>query len=140
MYAGDWVSLGEVQYRKFEVYKLDWDGAREQSELDSHHVAAARFGGPIAMIRDETKLAIRLRATPYISQVAAGGAIGARLRIFSSAGRKLADVPWDDKAAGSSGRLVGIGWTDRELLVTVREQGTVAVFEVLGARVCELNL
>ena len=55
MLADDWTSLGEVQYRKIPLYNLDW-GGDENRQLDRNVVAVAKYGGAVAMMRDETKL------------------------------------------------------------------------------------
>lgn len=55
MLADDWTSLGEVQYRKIPLYDLDW-GGDEDRQLDRNVVAVAKYGGAVAMMRDETKL------------------------------------------------------------------------------------
>lgn len=55
MFADDWASLGDVQYRKIHLYDLDWAG-HEERQLDRNLVAVSKFGGAVAMVRDETKL------------------------------------------------------------------------------------
>lgn len=55
MLADDWTSLGDVQYRKIHLYDLDWAGD-EDRQLDRNVVAVAKYGGAVAMMRDETKL------------------------------------------------------------------------------------
>lgn len=55
MLADDWTSLGEVQYRKVRLYELGW-ADDEDHRLDRNVVAVAKYGGAVAMVRDETKL------------------------------------------------------------------------------------
>lgn len=55
MLADDWTSLRDVQYRKIHLYDLDWT-KDENHRLDHNVVAVAKYGGAIAMVRDETKL------------------------------------------------------------------------------------
>lgn len=55
MLADDWTSLRDVQYRKVHLYDLDWAG-KEDRQLDRCLVAVAKYGGAVAMVRDETKL------------------------------------------------------------------------------------
>ena len=55
MLADDWTSLGDVHYRKIPLYDLDWAG-NEDRQLDRNVVAVAKYGGAVAMMRDETKL------------------------------------------------------------------------------------
>lgn len=55
MLADDWTSLRDVQYRKIHLYDLDW-AQDEDRQLDRCLVAVAKYGGAVAMVRDETKL------------------------------------------------------------------------------------
>lgn len=55
MLADDWTSLRDVQYRKIHLYDLDWS-QDEDRQLDRCLVAVAKYGGAVAMVRDETKL------------------------------------------------------------------------------------
>lgn len=55
MLADDWINLGDVQYRKIHLYDLDWT-EDEDRRLDRNQVAVAKYGGAVAMVRDETKL------------------------------------------------------------------------------------
>lgn len=55
MLAADWTSLGDDQYRKIRLYDLDWDRT-ENHHLDRNVVTVAKYGGAVAMVRDETKL------------------------------------------------------------------------------------
>lgn len=55
MLADNWTSLGRVQYRKFRLYELNW-GEDEDHRLDRNVVAIAKYGGAVAMVRDESKL------------------------------------------------------------------------------------
>lgn len=51
MYSEDWQALGDVQFRKWECYQLDWD-----INVDDHQVVGAPYGGPLAVLRDERKM------------------------------------------------------------------------------------
>lgn len=55
MLADDWTSLGEVQYRRLHLYELDWAGD-DDHRLDRNIIAVAKYGGAVAMVRDEGKL------------------------------------------------------------------------------------
>lgn len=55
MLADGWTSLGDVQYRKIHLYALDW-ADDENRRLDRNLVSVAKYGGAVAMVRDETKL------------------------------------------------------------------------------------
>ncbi|NXC09021.1 VPS16 protein, partial [Orthonyx spaldingii] len=104
----NWNPLGEETfYRKLELYSMEW-GLRE--DLRDCVVAAAPYGGPIALLRHS-----RREKTS-----------GARplLEIYSASGLLLASVPW------KSGRLVHLGWTAGEDLLCIQEDGTVLVYNL----------
>ncbi|OWK56755.1 Vacuolar protein sorting-associated protein 16 [Lonchura striata] len=86
---------------------MEW-GLRE--DLRDCVVAAAPYGGPIALLRNS-----RRDKTP-----------GARplLEIYSASGLLLASVPW------KSGSLVHLGWTAGEDLLCIQEDGTVLVYNI----------
>ena len=80
--------------------------------IDDFLVVAAPYGGPIAFARDPTKVtAFRLDGPGASDQVT----------IYSAAGRLLGHANCE------SSRLVGIGWTSNEHLVTVHESGGVGM-------------
>ena len=64
----DWQSLGDVQYRKWEVYAMLWDNV----DLEALLVACAPFGGPIATV--------------------GLGATGTSLLIYTASGTLLSEV------------------------------------------------
>ena len=111
--AAEWEVLNNRYYRKQEVYPMCWNGV----DLSRHKVACARFGGPIAMVRDESKM-VQLKAE----------SARAKLLLFSSSGKLLASVPWDRPG----GRLIALGWTDEEVLLAVVHDGTVFQYNIHG--------
>jgi Vps16, N-terminal region len=126
--GSDWQALGGVQYRRLEIYpQLDWGGSSEDCRLDQHVVAAAPCGGPVAMVRGDAAL-VKL----------VGAAHAPPLRIFTSSGKLLAEVPWEGPSAG--GRLIAMGWTSGELLVTVRDQGLLQLRDLRGTLLHSLML
>ena len=58
--AGEWELMGDVNYRKTEVYELDWAGELdirpELGGLYALKIAAAANGGPLAIVRDPRSL------------------------------------------------------------------------------------
>ena len=78
-------------------------------------VAGARFGGPVAVIRDEGKL-VRLGAE----------AAHPVLKIFSASGRLLSAIKWTES------RIVSMAWSDSEQLVVVLRSGSVCVYSMHG--------
>ena len=77
--SAEWVELGSVFYRSTEAYELPWGVA-----LSSFRVAAAKYGGPVALIRDESQL-VQL----------AGGESRPLVLLFTAAGRPLGKFLWD---------------------------------------------
>ena len=58
--AGEWELMGDVNYRKTEVYELDWAGELdirpEMGGLYALKIAAAPNAGPLAVVRDPRAL------------------------------------------------------------------------------------
>jgi len=109
--TAEWNQLQDKYYRKQEVYTMLW----KNMDLSKYKIAAAPFGGPIAMIRDENKiLMVQKQSTkPMIT-------------IYTAAGRQMSTIQWD------KGRIVGMGWTDTEQLVCVMDDGTVRIYTIHG--------
>ncbi len=114
----DWQQLGDVPFRKWTCYpSLPWGLA-----LDDHLVVGAANGGPLAVLRDDKRA------------VATTERLGGFLRIYSSAGVLLGQVPWE-----LGRKVVEFGWTDAEELVVVLETGVVHWYTLLGHKVEESN-
>ncbi|PKA47623.1 hypothetical protein AXF42_Ash014819 [Apostasia shenzhenica] len=114
--AAEWQLLYNRYYRKPEIYSMQWG----RMDLTRHRVACAPFGGPIAVIRDDSKI-VQLYAE----------SARRKLHIFNSAGVLLASTVWDRPG----GRLVGMAWTDDHVLVCVVQDGTVYRYDV-HAEIC----
>lgn len=109
----DWTQLGsDIFYRKHELYSLEWGGG---INLGDFMVAAAPYGGPIALTRDETK---------YTKIAHSGGK--PIVFVFSSSGRKIASFKW------MGGYLLAFGWSRSEDLVCVQEDGAVLLYDMFG--------
>nr|CAD1823793.1 unnamed protein product [Ananas comosus var. bracteatus] len=111
--AAEWEQLHDRFYRKPELYGLQWGGAR--MDLARHRVACAPFGGPVAAIRDDSK----------IVQLFAESA-RRKLLIFSSSGHPLASAAWDRPG----GRLVGMAWSDDLLLHCLVQDGSLYCYNI----------
>ncbi|XP_072019724.1 vacuolar protein sorting-associated protein 16 homolog [Amphiura filiformis] len=111
--TGDWNPLGEVFYRKVELYAMDrsW---HEIADLKKFKVYAAPYGGPLALIRDDSKLVqIRGSSRPIIY-------------IYSSAGKAISQIKWD------SGTIVHLAWSSTEDLLCIQQDGNVLVYDIFG--------
>lgn len=96
--AAEWDLLSDRFYRRITIYSpLPWSSPATTTasssgggssgvgrlDLSTHIVAAAPFGGPIAAVRDDSKI-VQLHSEPSRR----------RLLLFSSSGHPLASSPW----------------------------------------------
>ncbi|GLT74040.1 hypothetical protein SLA2020_458610 [Shorea laevis] len=109
--AAEWQLLYNRYYRKPELYPMKW----KHVDLSRNKLACAPFGGPIAVIRDDSKI-VQLYAESALR----------KLRIFSSSGVLISETVW--KHPG--GRLVGLSWTDDQTLVCIVQDGTVFRYNI----------
>uniref|UniRef100_A0AAR2K6F3 Vacuolar protein sorting-associated protein 16 homolog n=1 Tax=Pygocentrus nattereri TaxID=42514 RepID=A0AAR2K6F3_PYGNA len=106
--TANWNPLGEAFYRKIELYEMGWnlkDGLRECL------VAAAPYGGPIALLKEPQ------RRSPSVRP---------QLEIYSSSGVAMASFPW------KSGVVKQLGWTVCDDLLCIQEDGTVLIYDLFG--------
>ncbi|KAI9340769.1 Vps16, N-terminal region-domain-containing protein [Zopfochytrium polystomum] len=106
----DWSLLHNRFYRKLEVYSMQW----RELDLSKFTVAAAPFGGPIALVRNDRKL---LKAKTFMSR---------SVQLFSSAGKLIHQFEWE------KGHIVGMGWTETEHLVCILESGVARLYDLQG--------
>ncbi|KAA8526197.1 hypothetical protein F0562_008064 [Nyssa sinensis] len=118
--AAEWQLLYNRYYRKPEIYSLQWKNV----DLSRNKVACASFGGPIAVIRDDSKI-VQLYAESALR----------KLRIFNSAGVQISETVWKNPG----GRLIGMAWIDDQNLVCVTQDGTVYRYNV-HAELVEPNI
>ncbi|XP_074003457.1 vacuolar protein sorting-associated protein 16 homolog isoform X2 [Numenius arquata] len=108
-YTANWNPLGEdAFYRKFELYTMEWN---LKEDLQDCLVAAAPYGGPIALLKNNSRKEKSPSARPL-------------LEIYSASGLLLASIPW------KSGQLVQLGWTASEDLLCIQEDGTVLIYNL----------
>ncbi|KAK2984932.1 hypothetical protein RJ640_017740 [Escallonia rubra] len=118
--AAEWQQLYDRYYRKPELYQLRWNHV----DLSRNKVACAPFGGPIAAIRDDSKI-VQLRSESALR----------KLRIFTSAGAQISETVWKNPG----GRLIGMSWTEDQTLICITQDGTVYRYN-LHAQLIEPNL
>ncbi|XP_022759131.1 protein VACUOLELESS1-like isoform X2 [Durio zibethinus] len=109
--AAEWQLLYNRYYRKPELYPMRW----KHVDLSRNKVACAPFGGPIAVIRDDSKI-VQLYSESALR----------KLRIFASSGVLISDTVW--KHPG--GRLIGMSWTEDQTLICIVQDGTVYRYNV----------
>jgi hypothetical protein len=118
--AAEWQLLYDRYYRKPEIYQMKW----KHVDLSRNKVACASFGGPIAVIRDDSKI-VQLYAESALR----------KLRIFNSAGILLSETVW--KHPG--GRLIGMSWSDDQTLICIVQDGTIYRYNI-HAELIEPNM
>jgi len=84
-------------------------------DLANMKISGAPFSGPLALMRDTSKMSLVSTSTVRNS-----------LNIYSSAGSLLTAIPW------KKGKVVEMGWTDKEKLVVVLDDGSVMLYTVDG--------
>ncbi|CAN0099865.1 unnamed protein product [Bubo scandiacus] len=108
-YTANWNPLGEEAfYRRFELYTMEWS---LKEDLRDCLVAAAPYGGPIALLKNNA----RKEKSPSTRPL---------LEIYSASGLLLASTSW------KSGQLVQLGWTASEDLLCIQEDGTVLIYNL----------
>ncbi|KIY70700.1 vacuolar assembling/sorting protein VPS16 [Cylindrobasidium torrendii FP15055 ss-10] len=105
---------GNVFYRRQQLYSVPG----KFPEFGDHISAGCRYGGPIAMTRDTTKLIALGRPTPTVSR--------AQIQVWSPSAVGLLLFSWDQ------GKIVRFGWTGDERLVVINEEGTYRIYDLQG--------
>ncbi|KAJ6658609.1 hypothetical protein lerEdw1_019997 [Lerista edwardsae] len=104
-YTANWDPLGETAYyRKLDLYSMDW-----REDLRDCLVAAAPYGGPIALLKNRKEKSPSSRPP---------------LEIYSASGVLLASIAWKNSPA------VHLGWTTSEDLLCIQEDGSVLVYSL----------
>ncbi|KZV16281.1 vacuolar protein sorting-associated protein 16 [Dorcoceras hygrometricum] len=109
--AAEWQLLYNRYYRKPELYQMQWKNV----DLTRNKIACAPFGGPIAAIRDDTKI-VQLYAE----------SAQRKLRIYTSSGILISESIWKNPG----GRLIGMSWTDDLTLICITQDGTIYSYNI----------
>ena len=147
--AGEWSACGERFYHKKEVYshvggptpstsapKHPNQLKRMPTPLYEYRSACARFGGPVALTRDETIL-LEVGSTYDPNQT---------IHIASMNGEVSGRFPWKENHVSGSGggstgapkqvrgkgKLVNFGWTSSLVLLCVDDSGSVFQYDTQG--------
>ncbi|KAJ7740038.1 Vps16, C-terminal region-domain-containing protein [Mycena maculata] len=105
---------GKTFYKRQQLYSIPG----KLPNLSDYIVAGCRYGGPIALMRDNTKLVALGRTTPAITK--------AQIQIYSPAGEGLLLFSWDQ------GKIIRFGWTADERLAILNEEGTYRLYDLQG--------
>ncbi|KAG1823496.1 vacuolar assembling sorting protein VPS16 [Suillus subaureus] len=108
------VSNGIVFYRRQQLYTLPG----KLPNIADYLIAGCKNGGPIALMRDTSKLVALGRGGPAFSK--------SQIQVYSPAGEGLLLFSWDQ------GRIVRFGWTFDERLVVLNEEGVYRLYDLQG--------
>lgn len=88
---------------------------QNEVNLENMSVAAAPYGGPIALIRDRKKFVkVQGIGKPIIS-------------IYSASGKNISSIVW------SGGQIIQLGWSSTEDLLCIQDDGSVLIYDMFGA-------
>lgn len=88
---------------------------QNEVNLENMSVAAAPYGGPVALIRDRKKFVkVQGIGKPIIS-------------LYSSSGKNISSIVW------SSGQIIQLGWSSAEDLLCIQDDGSVLIYDMFGA-------
>ncbi|KAJ2716548.1 Vacuolar protein sorting-associated protein 16 [Coemansia spiralis] len=110
--TGEWHALQDTFYRKHRLYQMQW----AELDLSKFRIAAASFGGPIALLRDARQL-VEAGAAPVLDSA---------IRVYSASGQSIGTIECE------GAHIAGFSWNNREELVCVQEDGNVRVFSLSG--------
>ncbi|KAF9891799.1 hypothetical protein FE257_003280 [Aspergillus nanangensis] len=102
----NWERLGDSFYRKVSIYDAVFD---DDVELENYIVAGAPYGGALALHRDDSK--------PHRFRDAQTSK--SSIDIYSCSGKHIDRIQWEH------GIIRGLGWSDKEELLVITEDGTV---------------
>ncbi|KAF0687143.1 Aste57867_21114 [Aphanomyces stellatus] len=125
MDPSEWHALGEVQYQKHRLFEMAPSWKEEVSalgDLKEFLVVPSQFGGPIAMIRDPSRLV----------KMDAKGSLSRTLFIFNACGTKLASINFSSYDTKKK-TLFGMFWTDEMRLLCVFDDGDCVSYSIMGA-------
>ncbi|KAG6377543.1 Vps16, C-terminal region-domain-containing protein [Boletus reticuloceps] len=105
---------GNVFYRRLQLYSIPG----KLPDLSDFIITGCRNGGPIALMRDTSKIIAIGRAGPAFSR--------SQIQVFSSADEGLLLLNWDQ------GKIIRFGWTADERLVVVNEEGVYRLYDLQG--------
>lgn len=107
--------IGElVFYRRQQLYMIQ----DKLPNIADFIVAGCRYGGPLALMRDNTKMIALGRSAPSFAK--------AEIRVYSASGDGLLLFSWNH------GRIIRFGWTHDERLVVLNEEGVYRIYDLQG--------
>ncbi|KZP18145.1 vacuolar protein sorting-associated protein 16 [Athelia psychrophila] len=104
---------GNVFYRRQQLYSIPG----KLPNLEDYIIAGCRYGGPIALMRDTSKIIALGRSAPVMKN---------EVRIYSPAGEGLVWFTWE------AATIIRFGWTADERLVVLNEEGVYRIYDLQG--------
>ncbi|CAK5269240.1 unnamed protein product [Mycena citricolor] len=102
---------GRTFYKRQQLYSIPG----KLPNLNDYIVAGCRYGGPLALLRDSSKLIALGRAAVSSTK--------AQIQIYSPAGEGILMF---------SGKIIRFGWTADERLAILNEEGTYRLYDLQG--------
>lgn len=143
---GDWSPLGDLFYRKSELYQMQWTS---EIDLNRCHIIACRFGGPIAIIPLDDNI-VRQRQATMGTQLSV---IGKATFYTDPSGKHVPNFPSKPTiltytcsgnriSVGKSKAIdvVSIDWTHDQQLMIVTTGGDIYIYDIQGVLQMEQNL
>ncbi|KAJ2778294.1 Vacuolar protein [Coemansia javaensis] len=118
--AAEWLALQDTFYRLHRLYQMQW----AELDLTKFRIAAASFGGPIALLRDERQL-VEAGTAPLLDT---------SIHVYTASGQAVGRIECE------GAHVAGFGWNSREELVCVQEDGNVRVFSLSGREPAAFSL
>lgn len=125
--TSSWDTIASVFYRSQKLYTLPWT----ITDLSDYLVAAARSGGPVALLRTEPKIGQGgvTRSGADLGLGMGGAGIGGhgkypKIMVYTSSGQLIASFSWD------LSQPVHLSWTSDERLFVLAEDGTYRLYSL----------
>ncbi|KAI9501751.1 Vps16, N-terminal region-domain-containing protein [Coemansia spiralis] len=118
--TAEWHAMQDIFYRKHRIYQMQWAGL----DLSKFRVAAASFGGPIALLRDDRQL-LEAGSAPLLDSA---------IHVYAASGKSIGKIEYDGL------HIAGFSWNTREELICVQEDGNVRVFSLSGQEPVSFSL
>uniref|UniRef100_UPI00358E0183 vacuolar protein sorting-associated protein 16 homolog isoform X2 n=1 Tax=Myxine glutinosa TaxID=7769 RepID=UPI00358E0183 len=110
--TADWSPMGDAFYRKTELYAMSWSS---KFDISNHLVAAAPYGGPLALMQDISR------------HEKVSASVRPKVSIFTASGNEICSFLW------KSGRVIHLAWSLAEDLLFVQDDGQVLTYDIFGS-------
>jgi hypothetical protein len=104
---------GACYYQRHPIGPMAWN---DSVDLSNFRVWGAKFGGPVALMRDKTK--------PL--KIGQSAVANNKIFIFTAGGRLLSEITWEGD------EIAEMGWNDDENLVCMQVSGVAIVYDMHG--------